>query len=292
MSGMKNLRSWLPGYLFLLPSMCLFLLFMYVPIAKGVVLSFQSWSISGNSWIGFSNYITSFQNPVFMKALGVTFLFTVGNVLLGIGFTVAISLMIDPLSSKLQSFFKAALYLPSVAPVVIVTVIWSWMYDPTFGMFNYLLGQLGFDSVLWLADPNMALISLIIMSVATGLGPGIVILVAALGGIPKDYYEAGKIDGTNAWYEIWHIKLPLAKPALLYLFVVNTVASFQVFAPVYLMTSGGPNGATTTLGFLIYENGFKKFDFGMASAQAVILLLIVMAIAIIQFKWMSSDVEY
>lgn len=292
MGTMARLRSWLPGYLFLLPSLALFLLFMYVPIAKGLVLSFQKWSIDGAEWIGLSNYFASFQDPVFQKSLAVTFLFTAGNVLLGIGLTIAISLMIDPLSNKLQSFFKAAMYLPSVAPIVIVTIIWTWLYDPTFGLLNYLLGLLGLEGVLWLANPDMALISLIIMSVVTGLGPGIVILVASLGGIPKDYYEAGKIDGTNLWHETWHIKLPLAKPALLYLFVVNTVGSFQVFAPVYLMTSGGPNGATTTLGYLIYETGFKKFNFGLASAQAVILLVIVMAIAIIQFRWMSSDVEY
>lgn len=289
---MKSLRMHGPAYLLLLPSMIIFVMFMFVPIFKGLSLSFQSWSLKGSTWIGFDNYIHIFTDSVFWRSLWITFVFTVSNVLLGLVISLCISFLIDPLSGKLQSLLKAAYYLPSVAPIVVVSVLWSWMYNPSFGLLNYVLTELGLDPVYWLGDPDMALISIIIMTLAVSQGPTIIILVAALGGIPKDYHEAARIDGANLLQEIIRIKLPLLKPVLLYLLIVNTVGSFQVFAPMYLMTAGGPNGATTTIGYLIYENGFKKFDFGVASAQGVVLLVLVLVIAIFQFKYLADDLEY
>ncbi|MCD9025307.1 carbohydrate ABC transporter permease [Cohnella silvisoli] len=289
---MKSFRIYLPAYLFLLPALSLFILFMFVPILSGLKLSFQRWSFDGAKWVGFSNYAKIFHDSVFWDSLRTTVVYTVFTVFFGIVISLIIAFLMDPIAGKLQSFFKAAYYLPSVAPIVIISVLWGWLYNPSFGLLNYLLEQIGLEPVLWLGDPNIALYSIIMMTLAVSQGPSILILVAALGGIPKDYQEAATIDGANGLQETFHIKLPLLKPALLYLAIVNTVGSFQVFAPIYMMTGGGPNGSTTTIGFLIYENGFKKFDFGVASAQAVILLILVMIIAVIQFKYLSNDVEY
>jgi multiple sugar transport system permease protein len=222
----------------------------------------------------------------------VTVLFTVVTVAAGLFVSLLAAFMIDPFREKVQTFFKAALYLPSVAPIVIVSILWIWMYHPAFGLFNYLLGKVGLGPVLWLGDPGVALISIMLMTIAVSQGSNILILVTALGGIPKDYQEAGRIDGAGIWQEIVRIKLPMLKPTLTYLIVVNTVASFQVFAPVYMLTSGGPDRATTTIGFLIYENAFKNFDFGVASAQSIVLLIVVMAIAVVQFRLLASDLEY
>lgn len=289
---MIKLRKWMPAYLFLFPSIFLFFLFMYLPIIKGIVLSFQKWSIDGLTWVGMGNYTKIWSDMVFWKALSVTALYSGATVLGGLALSVVIALAIDPLTEKMQNFFKASFYIPTVAPAVIMAIVWMWFYNPSFGLFNYLLGMVGIERVSWLGDPNTALLSVIFMSLAIGQGANILVATASLGGIPKDYFESARIDGANLWHEVIKIKLPMIKPTLLYLLVVNTVHSFQVFAPIYLMTSGGPNGATKTLGYLIYENGFKKFDFGLASAQAVILLIIVLLIAIIQFRFLSSDIEY
>ncbi|WP_409343978.1 carbohydrate ABC transporter permease [Paenibacillus sp. MBLB4367] len=289
---MYRLRNALPGYLFLLPSCALFAAFMFMPIARGLQLSFQKWTMSGYEWVGLSNYEKVLGDTFFWKSLWITGLFTVVTVAVGLFLSLAAAFMIDPFKEKVQSAFKAAFYLPSVAPIVIVSILWLWLYHPSFGLLNYLLDSAGLAPVLWLGDPKIALFSIILMTIAVSQGSNILILVTSLGGIPKDYQEAARIDGANIWQEMIRIKLPMLKPTLTYLVVVNTVGSFQVFAPVYMLTSGGPNRATTTLGFLIYENAFKKFDFGVASAQAVVLLVIVMVIAIFQFRSMAGDLEY
>ncbi|MFD2329312.1 carbohydrate ABC transporter permease [Cohnella sp. GCM10020058] len=289
---MYRLRKALPGYLFLLPSCVLFAVFMFTPIFRGLQLSFQQWTVSGYEWVGFSNYKTVFSDAFFWKSLGITGIFTVITVAAGLVLSLAAAFAIDPFKEKTQNVFKAAFYLPSVAPIVIVSIIWLWLYHPSFGLLNYLLDLAGLKPVLWLGDPQVALFSIILMTVAVSQGPNILILVTSLGGIPKDYQEAARMDGANLWQEIVHIKLPMLKPTMTYLVVVNTVGSFQVFAPVYMLTSGGPNRATTTIGFLIYENAFKKFDFGIASAQAIVLLAIVMIVAIFQFRTMAGDLEY
>ncbi|RAV22519.1 carbohydrate ABC transporter permease [Paenibacillus contaminans] len=289
---MHRLRNVMPAYLFLLPSCLLFAAFMYAPIVKGLQMSFQSWTFDGHEWVGLDNFRKVFGDPVFWRSMRVTVLFTVVTVAAGLFVSLLAAFMIDPFREKVQTFFKAALYLPSVAPIVIVSILWIWMYHPAFGLFNYLLGKVGLGPVLWLGDPGVALVSIMLMTVAVSQGSNILILVTALGGIPKDYQEAGRIDGAGIWQEIVRIKLPMLKPTLTYLIVVNTVASFQVFAPVYMLTSGGPDRATTTIGFLIYENAFKNFDFGVASAQSIVLLIVVMAIAVVQFRLLASDLEY
>lgn len=289
---MKSLRMHLPAYLFLLPALSLFIFFLFVPILSGLKLSFQKWGYGGAAWVGFGNYEAIFRDPAFWKSLQTTVVYTVFTVFFGIVISLIAAFLMEPITGKLQSFFKAAFYLPSVAPIVIISVLWGWLYNPSFGLLNYLLGQIGLEPVMWLGDPDVALFSIILMTLAVSQGPSILILAAALGGIPKDYQEAARIDGANVLQETFQVKLPLLKPTLLYLAIVNTVGSFQVFAPIYMMTAGGPNGSTTTIGYLIYENGFKKFDFGLASAQAAVLLVLVMIIAVIQYKFLSNDVEY
>lgn len=289
---MYRIRKALPGYLFLLPACLMFAGFMFLPIFKGLQLSFQKWTLNGYEWVGFSNYNQVFGDGFFWKSLWITAVFTVITVVAGLVLSLIAAFMIDPFQQRMQGVFKSAFYLPSVAPIVIVSIIWLWLYHPSFGLLNYLLEFIGVSPVLWLGDPKIALFSIILMTVAVSQGANILILVTSLGGIPKDYQEAARIDGANLWQEMIKIKLPMLKPTLTYLIVVNTVGSFQVFAPIYMLTAGGPNRSTTTIGFLIYENAFKKFDFGVASAQAVVLLVIVMIIAIFQFRTMSEDLEY
>ena len=145
---------------------------------------------------------------------------------------------------------------------------------------------------MWLGDRRVALFSIAAMTVLSGLGLPLLLLLAAMGNIPDDYYEAAEIDGANGLQRFRFVTLPLLRPTLLYLVVVMTIGSFQVFDAVYLMTNGGPSYATTTLVFLIYESAFRYFDFGLASAQAVVLFALVVALAVVQFRWLRGHVEY
>jgi multiple sugar transport system permease protein len=146
--------------------------------------------------------------------------------------------------------------------------------------------------VAWIGDSRTALGTLIGMAFLGGQGAAVVLLSAAMNAIPRDYYEAARLDGAGAWQSFWHITLPLTKPTVLYLMIVGTIGSFQVFIPVYIITRGGPNHATDTIVYRIFTTAFDLFDFGRASAMAVVLFLVIAAAAVIQYRSLSADVEY
>lgn len=276
-------------YLFLLPSFAVFFIFMYIPIVNGFILSFQKLKFKEKEWVFLQNYINAFQDSFFIKAIGVTLLYTVLSVGLGIMMSIVISLVIDPLTRRVQTFYRSAFYLPGVMPGVVMAIVWAWMYNPNYGLLNTLFEVLGLPEVLWLANPKIALYSIILTVLISGQGSTIMIFLAALGNMPRELFEASEIDGASKLEEIFYIKLPLLKPTLLYTVVVNTIGSFQVFDRVYLLTKGGPDGSTTTLGLSIYFNGFERFNFGYASAQSIILFILIGLVALIQFKLLSSE---
>lgn len=279
----------LAGYLFLLPAFLIFIAFMYIPIINGLLMSFQKFNGKKFSWIGFENFINIFQDLSFWNSVKITVSYAGISVFLSILVSLAAAFAIEPTSEKLQKFFRGAFYLPGVAPGVVMAIVWKWLYDVNFGLLNYLLGILGLPEPMWLCDPATSLLSLILMYLVIGLGPYILILLAGLGAIPSDIYESARIDGANKIREVFFIKIPMLKPTILYLVVVQTINAFQAFVPMYLMTSGGPNGSTTTLGYLIYSTAFTRFEFGKASAQATMLMLIIGIIAVVQFRILTGD---
>jgi multiple sugar transport system permease protein len=200
--------------------------------------------------------------------------------------------LIFRLPSLAQVFFKSAFYLPVVTSGVVLSLIWLYLYDPAFGLINFLLDQIGLEPVLWLADPRYSLLSVVIMFHASHWGGSIILLTASMGGIPKDLYEAARLDGASFLRQTISITVPLLKPAITYVAILGTIASLQIFAEIFLMTRGGPNYATTNLVFSIYEYGFIRFDFGRASAVAVMLLFLTIGIAVAQFRLLRSNVEY
>jgi multiple sugar transport system permease protein len=166
------------------------------------------------------------------------------------------------------------------------------LYDPAFGLLNYLLGLVGVEPVLWLADPRFSLLSIVFMYHASHWGGSIILLTASMGGIPKELYEAAAIEGASIVHQIFSITIPLLKPAITYVSILGTIASLQIFTEIFVMTRGGPNYATTNLVFSIYEYGFIRFDFGRASAVAIILLVLTVSLAIVQFRVLRTNVEY
>lgn len=281
------------AYLFILAPLLLFLIFTLYPVITAFVMSFQKYNIMNSTWIGTDNYERLFQDEVFWKSMKNTAIFTIGTVPVNIIITFVLSFLIYQMKTKWQTFFKATMYLPTVASGVTISIVWLAIFDPTdSGLLNRFMELLGFDSVIWLGQSSSALFSLMLMNWLGSHGAGIILYLAAMGGIPKSLYEAADIDHASGWTQFRRITWPLLKPTTLYLLVTGVITSFQVFISVYLMTQGGPNFATTTIAYLIYETAFKFYDFGLASAQSFVLAALIIIISIIQFKFFSSDVEY
>lgn len=278
------------AYLFLLPSFIFFSIFFLFPVVWGVIMSFRYYTLVSSEWVGFGNYKYIFnEDPLFWKSLLNNLYYAAGVVPLWLGKALLVALLIFPFRKSIQTFFKAAFYLPHVTSAVIISMIWLWIFNPPFGLLNWLLGTPGFA---WLGNSTTAMPALILMQVIMGGGSSIVLISAALGSIPSDYYEAAQLDGATPWQQAIRITLPLLKPTLLYLVVMGTISSFQVFTNIYLMTKGGPSFSTVTIVYLIYETAFKYYDFGAASAMAVVLFAIIFLFGLIQFNWLGTDVEY
>lgn len=285
-------RSALWGYFFIAPSLLMFLIFSLYPMFDSILLSFQRFSLQGRDWLGLSNYQSLLSEPTFYIVLKNTLLYGLAIVPFGVVLSLVLATLIYRLPPAAQIFFKSAYYLPVVTSGVVLSLIWLYLYDPAFGLLNFVLGRLGLPAVLWLANPTTSLLSIVIMYHASHWGGSIILLTASMGGIPEDLYEAARIDGASLIRQIWSITLPLLKPAITYVAITGTIASLQIFTEIFLLTSGGPNFATTNLVYFIFEQGFIRFNFGMASAVAVMLLLLTAGIALFQFRLLRSDVEY
>lgn len=285
----KQMKKNYAAYLFLLPKLVLFTLFVAIPVLWAFVLSFQEYKIFGSEFAGIQNYITVFQSAAFMAALKNTMLFTIVTVPFGVITALIGASMIFALGKVSQSFFRSAFYLPTVTSMVIIAMVWRWMYNYDFGLFNYLLGWFGIDPINWLGQSATALWALIIMQCLIPFGVGIIMYLASMGSISAALYEAAKIDGAGSLKQWWHITVPLLKPTTLYLVLLSTIGSFQVFTQIIMMTGGGPGNATETLVHLIYKTGFRDFEFGLAAAQSVVLFVIILIFSVIQFRVLRHD---
>ncbi|MEK5444975.1 MULTISPECIES: carbohydrate ABC transporter permease [unclassified Fredinandcohnia] len=277
------------AYLFLLPKLILFIAFIAIPVVWAFIISFQEYKIFGSEWAGLDNYIKVFKSDAFYDALGNTFLFTVVTVPFNVISALIIASLIHPLGKLSQSFFRGAFYLPTVTSMVIVAMVWRWMYNYDFGLFNYVLGWFGIEPLNWLGQSSSALWALIIMQCLIPFGVGIILYLASMGSISNTLYEAATIDGANSFQKWYRITLPLLKPSTLYLVLLSTIGSFQVFTQIIMMTGGGPGTATETLVHLIYKTGFRDFEFGFAAAQSVVLFFIILLFSIIQFRLLRYD---
>lgn len=278
------------AYLFLLPKLILFSLFIAFPVVWAFVLSFQEYYVlAGSKFVGMENYIKVFKSEAFWVAIKNTLLFTVVTVPFSVISALVIASMIFGLGKLSQSFFRSAFYLPTVTSMVIIAMVWRWMYNYDFGLFNYILGWFGLEQINWLGQSATALWALIIMSCLIPFGAGIIMYLASMGSISQSLYEAARIDGANSFKQWFHITIPLLKPTTLYLVLLSTIGSFQVFTQIIMMTGGGPGNATETLVHLIYKTGFRDFEYGLAAAQSVVLFIIILFFSVIQFRVLRHD---
>jgi len=283
------------SYFFIAPSMFFFFIFLLYPVLQAFLLAFQQWALRGSKWVGLKNFQDIFfglSSKLFWETMQHTVLYAVVVVVVWISAALVVAGLLQPLGHRLQALFRGAFYLPYVTSIVIISLVWIWIFNPDYGFFNWLLGLVGLEPVRWLVDPKIALWSVILSTVLIIPGSGVVMYSAAIGAIPKDLYEAAEVEGANALQRWLHITIPLLQPTTLYLTVIYTIAAFQVFDRVYVMTAGGPINATTTIVQLIYATAFSDFNFGKASAEALVLFVIIAVISVFQFRFLSTEVEY
>ncbi len=288
----KSLRESVPAYLFLLPALFFFTLFVLAPMIRGLVISL--FRVRGRSYtfVGLGNYARLLHDPVFWKSLRNTLLLVVGNVPIVIALSLFISMQVYRMRPALRSLFRGLFYLPAVASIVSITVVWSWIFHPSYGVLNYLIGVFGAGKIAWLGDPRFALLAVMVIMITLNLGQPVILYVASLGNIPDHYVEAAEIDGASPWQRFRHVIWPLLMPTSLYIIIITTINSFQVFAIIQLLTSGGPYYATSTIMYQVYEKAFMLGSFGESAAIGIVLAVIIGAISFIQYRFFNTGVEY
>lgn len=277
----------------MIPTVILYLVLRIIPILGTFYLSLHRWNLIKpyRPFIGLQNFAKILEDKTFGVALVNTTIFTIIVVLVSVILALLLALALKK-KSRIGSFYEFAYFLPFVIPMVPVSIIWKWLYDRTYGVINFVLTSMGLKAVGWLTDPDIALYSIIIMSIWKVLGYYMVLFLVGLRNIPEQYYEAAAVDGAVGWNSFRHITFPLLKRMTLYICVIATIQAFNVFTQVYVMTTGtqgAPAAAVRVLVYEIYQNGFRYFKMGYASAQVVVLFAIVMIISLLQFKFFKTE---
>lgn len=276
----------------LLPNLLGFLIFIFGPVVASLGLSFTSWDLLTRvEWSGLQNYQKLFSDQVFWKVLWNTIYYSLGTVPVGIGISLFLAIALNQ-KIKGVKIFRAVYFLPVISSTVAVAVVWQWLYNPEFGLINYLLYLMGANGPSWLTSTTWAMPAVIIMSIWKNLGFNMLLFLAGLQGIPEVYYEAARIDGANWWQQFRKITLPLLSPTMLFVVVMSVINSFQVFDQIYIMTGGGPARSTSVLVHYLYQNAFQYFRMGEASAIAYVLFFLVFIITVIQLRRSKRWVVY
>jgi multiple sugar transport system permease protein len=281
------------GYLLIAPMMLGFILFFLLALIASLVLSFTDWDVlSAPNWVGLSNYARLPDDPNFRTAMVHTAALTIPNVVLRLILSLAIALALNS-QIRFRAFYRTIFFLPVLTMPVAVGTIWKWLFDPSFGPINIALGRFGLPQPEWLNHPETALIAVVIVLLWSGVGYDMVIYLAGLQGIPREYYEAAQIDGAGGWRQFRDITLPMLTPTTFFLMVVAIVGSLQVFDLVYVMTRvGSSTNRFPTIVYYIYEEGFQKFNMGYAITVAWVLLVIILVFTLLQFRLQRRWVHY
>jgi multiple sugar transport system permease protein len=283
-------RIGLAGWAFAGPALAMLALFFFIPVVLAFALSLTDFDlyaladIDDLRFAGLDNYAELLKTPLFWKALGNTFYFVLVGVPLSIALSLGAAMLLHGLASRLTGIFRTAMFAPVVTTLVAVAVIWRYLLHTRYGMINYGLDTLGIDPVDWLGDPNWAMPAIILFAVWKNFGYNMVILLAGLQTIPADLYEAARIDGANGWQRFLHVTLPGLGPMLLLVSILTMAGYFQLFAEPYVMTQGGPVESTVSVLYFMYEQGFKWWNLGFASAVAFVLFVIMFAITAVQYR--------
>lgn len=283
-------RRAVDAWLFLAPALAHLAVFALLPIGFALYLSlFKVNLVRGDArYVGADNYWLALREEAFLNALWNSAVYAGLSVPFGLAVALAVALLVNQ-QLKGMAIFRTIYYIPAISSGVAVAMLWIYVYLPETGMLNTIIKTLGFDgSTDFLNSSAWAMPALVFMSAWTGLGPRMVLFLAGLVGISPTLYEAADLDGCSKWSAFWKITLPMLAPTTFFVAITSTIAAFQVFTPVYLMTKGGPDGATDVVGYHIYTEAWVSFNTGIAAAKSFVLLAAIGAIALLQFRLMRS----
>lgn len=289
----RDIRKGWTGYLFIAPGYIAFIAFMLIPLLFAISLSFykSSFDISAREFVGFQQYVQLFKDPIFIKTLLNTIKYTLVIVPATVFTSMVIALLVDPLSLRSQAFFRGAFYIPGVAGGVVLSVVWLWIFNPTYGLLNFILGTFDIDPVTWLASAPQSFWAVCAVVLTFTVGQPVILFLAGLAGIPQDILDAATVDGANAMQKIVYVRIPLLRPVLLFVLATQTIQVFQLWEVIYMLTNGGPYNSSNSLVFLIFQTAFVNAKYGKASAIGVVLLIIILFFTFIQLRlWKDTDV--
>jgi multiple sugar transport system permease protein len=272
----RSVKRNLTAYGFLCGALICFAFFSWYPMVWEVILSFQQTNfVDPAVWVGFDNFRTVFNDPVFAPAWINTALFTLLALLCGYAIPFVIAIVLNELRHA-RAYLRFIVYLPVMLPPAVGVLLFQWFYDPDYGLFNQILGVFSLPGLQWLNSTSTALISLVIVSTWSNLGSGTLIYLAALQTIPSELYEAAELDGAGLFKRIRHVTIPQTKLILLVMLLLQVIATMQVFIEPYLLTGGGPENATLTVAYLMYQYAFNFGDFGAGGALGLMLMVVLM----------------
>jgi multiple sugar transport system permease protein len=284
------LRSDRAAWWFVAPALLVIAVFFFLPILAAFLISLTDFDIYaladlGNlRFVGLGNYLKLLETPLFWQALGNTLYFVGLGVPLSIGASLAAALLLHSRLARFKPFFRTALFAPVVTTLVAVAVIWRYLFNTRYGLLNYVLGGVGIDPIDWLGDPHWAMPAIILFAVWKNFGYNMIIFLAGLQSIPQELYEAARIDGASVWRQFSSVTLPMLSPVVLLVGILTIAGYFQLFAEPYVMTQGGPLQSTVSVLYFMYEEGFKWWNLGSASAVAFMLFLLIFAVTALQLR--------
>lgn len=285
----------LSAWAFLAPALLLIFVFFFLPVLAALLLSFTDFDIYALGdinrlrFVGFANYLQLLQSSLFWTALGNTFYFVIVGGPLSVAMSLGAALLVNSPLTRFPGLFRTMFFLPVVTTLVAVAVVWRYLYHPHYGLLNYGLSWFGISPIDWLGDPDWAMPAIILMAVWKNFGFNMIIFIAGLQNIPPQIYEAARIDGASPWRQFRYITLPLLAPTSLFVALMTMIGYFQVFAEPYVMTQGGPAYRTFSVVLLMYEEGFRWWNMGYASAAAFVLFALILAATLLQLKLRRSS---
>ena len=286
----RSLAAWV----FVGPALIVLGVFFGLPVFAALVLSLTDFDLYALAdwrnlrFVGFGNYTALLQTPLFWKSLGNTCYFVIVGVPLSIVLSLGAALLLNAPAARFRAFFRTALFAPVVTTLVAVAVIWRYLFHTSYGLVNWALGHLGIPAVDWLGDPRWAMPTIILLAMWKNFGYNMVIFLAGLQAIPQDLYEAARMDGASRWRQFLHITLPMLGPVLMVVGVITVAGYFQMFAEPYVMTRGDPLQSTVSVLYFMFEEGFRWWNLGRASAVAFLLFLIILAVTAAMMRFGRS----
>ncbi|EDT75795.1 carbohydrate ABC transporter permease [Clostridium butyricum] len=289
----RKIKNLMRVLMFILPALIPLGVFWLFPMGQAIFMSFTDWDYMSSAYniVGFENYRNIFSDSMFYDALKNTLLFTLGTLVP----TIALGLLAAVILRKKitgSAIYKAIIFSPWVTPTVVISIVWSWIFEPQYGLANYILQLLNMPKSQWLQSSDTAMTAVILVTVWKGFGWAMIFYLTALERVPKELYEAAAVDGAGSWQKFKKITLPLISPTTFFLTIITTINSIQAYDQIQVLTQGGPSGSTRTILYLYYQTAFENFNIGEATSIAVIILLIIGALAGIQFIASKKWVHY